>query len=73
MYEDDVRPTWFFPSNIYNLVFSDKKTQIPNVSTCVFVAPKCQNKIFRFCSWYGNWHLINFEQNDSDTSLAPKL
>ena len=41
MYQDDVSPTWFFPSNIYNLVFTDKTFfQISKIlSTWAFVAP----------------------------------
>ena len=32
MYEDNVGPTRiFFPGNIYNFVFSDKKIQIPKI------------------------------------------
>ena len=35
MYEDDVGPTWVFPGNIYNLVFSDKKNSNPTHFACM--------------------------------------
>ena len=43
IHEDDVNPTWFFPDNIYNLSFSDKKKSNPKILPAwVFVPPKCQ-------------------------------
>ena len=58
----------FFADSIYNLAFPDKKKiKFQKFCPLGFLWPQIFNKILRFCSWYGIWDLINFEQNVLDT------
>ena len=49
MYEDDVSPSWFFFwSDPFNLVFSDKKIQIPKILPVGFCSPEMLIKFWDF-------------------------
>ena len=51
IHEDDVNPTWFFPDNIYNLSFSDKKkVKSQNFTHMGFCASKVSTKFWRFAA-----------------------
>ena len=56
----------FFHSNIYNLVFSEKKFKLEKFCPCGFLWLKSVNKVLRICSWYVPWQLGNFQKNVSD-------
>ena len=65
-YEDAVTPSWFFSGNIYTtLSLWIKKFKFQKFCPCGFLCLQSVDKILRFCSWYGLWHLINFELDDS--------
>ena len=57
----------FFMVISITLIFQIKKFKFPKFCSCGFLWSQSVNKVLRFCSWYGLWHVINFEINVSET------
>ena len=63
---------FFLVISIANSAFSDKRnSNSKKLCPSQFLWPWSVDKVLRFSTWYGFWHLINFEKNFSVAWFLP--